>query len=188
MNIKKISIFISIIIIPLCLTGLSCSKNKNTISNVPFELLDQSDFTLEKSANETTEPLVLAVDKQDLFNKFYKNIRQNAADSKITVNSDTELIIIALRGKNGSCNNADITIKKISQEDNTIKVETVLDNNQPIEVQKCDLTMNPYVIVKINKSAIQYKSNLKIELINSATQKILNSSKINSLPGFLKQS
>lgn len=185
MNTKKTLLITSFLLAVICLSGASCGKSKDTIANIPFAVLDQNDFTLEKTAKEITEPMALALDKQELFDKFYQNIRKKTEEEKITINSNKELVLIALRGKNGSCDNADITLKKISQEKKKLKLEVAIDNNE-VNLKKCDLLMNPYFIVKVDKEKINYNKNLKIELINSANGSIISTADINNLPGIFK--
>lgn len=180
--------FLLLILLPLCFFGCQCSKNndKNNITNIPFEILDQNDFTLEKVAKEIKEPMVVALDSQELLNNLYNKIRKNNSNKNLTINSNTDLVIIVLRGNVGICQQAGIDIKKISQEDKKIKVEVTIDNNNKDDQQDCSLLMNPYSLIKIKKEKINYRKDLKIELINFENKKVLNTADINNLPGLLK--
>lgn len=185
---KFFLLILLLIVLPLCFFGCQCSKNsnKNNIANIPFEILDQNDFTLEKVAKEVKEPMVVALDSQELLDNLYKKIRKNNSDKNLTINSNDDLVVIVLRGSNGICKQAGIDIEKISREDKKIKVEITIDNSSKDNQQDCSLLMNPYSLIKIKKEKINYSKDLKIELINSENKKVLNTAEINNLPGLLK--
>lgn len=179
-------IYLFILLAFFCVLGLGCGKKQNIIANIPFDMMDNGAFTLEAVAKDINDPLIVALDKQDLLSTLYKKIRQNGEDEKITMDENNDLVIMVMRGKKGSCNNANMEITKISQEKKKLSVVVTIDNGQSAESKDCAVIMNPYQIVKISKANIKFDKKLKIELVNSANAKVLAGAELNNLPGFLQ--
>lgn len=183
MYMKKLLILTLALASQLIMSG--CAKNID-IANIPFDVLEKNDFTIEELAKNIKQPLMVATDKQKDFDKILGKIKKNAEQSKIIVNEKDEIILALFRGNAGSCHNADLTINKISRVKKTVYLEVTIDKNQAAEKESCKLVMNPYSIVKIKKSNMQYSSGLKIQMVDYKTKNLLAACSLNDLPGILK--
>lgn len=180
---KKL-IILTILLVPLLLVGCGDSE-KDNIANIPFEVLDKNDFTLEELSKKVNSPMVFMVDDGEKLQTAYDNIRKSENNDDLEINEDEDLIIIAFRGNQGNCEDSDLKIKKISKEKDDLKVEIIIDEGKE-ETKKCSVVMNPYSIVKINKEAIAFKKGMRTHLMKASDGELLNVAKLNSLPGFLE--
>ncbi|MFA6027315.1 MAG: hypothetical protein WC752_00035 [Patescibacteria group bacterium] len=180
---KKYLYIPTLIIIALLTAG--CGQDKSGIANVSYDMLDNNSFTLESVADKTSDPIIAVLDEQSLLDTMYTKMRKNNGVN-LAFEGEKELVIMAMRGKKGSCDSANLEIKKIRQSDKKLIVEILTDSGQTSDGKDCAVIMNPYQIVKIAKENIEFEKKLQIELVDFTSQKVLATTELNTLPGFLK--